>query len=271
MKPSLIILALTMIITSCGSQSDEPMPDSFADKNLVTVNFTASKQAQSRADKINFVSGDNITLYRQNATTANKWTLQYSNGKFDYTTSSKITKSPDETVRYIGLYPASSSNISVVNSHAFRFYGGTQDLLLAVEETASSNVSLTFIHILSKIEFQVKNAPSTISSVKLLNIEPRYYVDIEGDTSAEGTQTNVNMQWDSSLQRYCYYIAPMNFMNAQTAILRITYTNGNTLDLTPPSTGYFDNGKCYSWVYDYSSRAATVTSDKITFEKVENL
>lgn len=110
-----------------------------------------------------------------------------------------------------------------------------------------------------------------MSSVKLLNVEPQYYVDIEGDTYATGTKADATMQWDSSLQRYCYYIAPMNFMYTETAILRITYSNGATLDLTPPSTGYFSNGKCYSWVYDYSSRAGGGSVDRITFEKVADL
>lgn len=273
MKPTTMLFALAAALTGCTSQIDEPQLDQSTDPDVVTVNFALPKTALSRADKTSFSNGDYITIYRQDVTSTNKYTLKYSSGSFDYLTSNKITKSPGETVRYVGVYPYNSSNVSVVNSHSFRFSGGTTDLLLAVEESSSSNVELIFSHILSKIEFQVKNSPYTVSSVKLLNIEPRYYVDIEGDTYAEGTKADATMQWDSSIQRYVYYIAPMNFMSTSTSILRITYTNGNTLSLTPPSTGYFDNGKCYSWVYDYSGSRAKdgATVDQITFESIEEL
>lgn len=263
---------IAVSFASCSGSSDSDLPQPPA-PSTVTVEFHARLKATSKATDTSFEGGDCIAIAKGNLRNENAYSLVYNaaTGRFDYIDETrKITKRPDESIRYIAFYPDLDNDqcdVQAIDEHTMDFMAGYTDLLLAVEETAGTNVVLNFMHIMSKVCVSVKNAPVSVSKVQLLNLQPKYRVDIEGDTYATGTEVAaVDMRYSSAEGGYLYYVAPMNYMSATEPILRITLSNGETHDCVAPAAGYFEAGKAYSWTVDLADAEPAFTGSIIDWQ-----
>lgn len=255
MKQSLLMLTLAAMLAGCSSQTDTDAPENTA--RQVTVEFTPVLRASSKATDTSFEDGDKIALARENMRSENAYSLVYnaSAARFDYVDENrKITKDLNESLRYIAFFPDESNgkcDVQAIDEHTMDFVAGTTDLCMAVENSASSRVVLHFSHILSKICVEVKNAPAQITSVELLNLKPRYRVDVEGENKAVGTPVSASaMSYDAAAGCYYYFAAPMNTLSTTEPIGRITLSNGKTFNFTAPTDGTLESGKAYTWSVD---------------------
>ncbi|MBO4955005.1 MAG: fimbrillin family protein [Muribaculaceae bacterium] len=257
---------------SCSSSSDSDAPDQ-PSGSLVTVEFRPRLKATSKATDTSFENGDVIAIAKQDMRSENAYSLVYNGttSRFDYIDDSrKITKELGQELRYIAFYPDLDNDqcdVQAINEHTMDFMGGYTDMLFAVEETASATVVLNFTHILSKLDITIENAPSPVSKVELLNLKPKYRVDIDGDTFATGTAlAAVTMRRNTTDDTYYYYVAPMNFMSTTETIGRITLANGSEVEFFAPETGYFDPGKAYTWKVDLSDAEPEFTGTIVDWQ-----
>lgn len=247
---------LVAILSSCSDSesSNEPLIETH---DRVTVEFTPVLRASSKATDTSFEDGDRIAIARENMRSENAYSLVYNAAasRFDYVDDTrKITKDLNETLRYIAFYPDEVNgvcDVQAIDEHTMDFKAGYTDLCMAVEQTASSRVTLNFAHMLSKVCLEVKNAPAEVTGVYLLNLKPKYRVDVEGENSLEGSPVSSStMKYDSANDSYLYYVAPLNIMSTSEPIGRISLANGNTFNFTAPTDGVFVSGKAYSWTID---------------------
>lgn len=275
MKPnSLLQTAITacclMALTSCG---DEPVRTDSA-HGLVTVKFVSTITATSKATDTSFEPGDKVLVFTNSLTKSTMYGLTYSaSGEFAYDDpENPITKQADESLRYLAIYPNNDSNTSdviIINDHTLDLAGGFVDICIADEQTSASTVNLRFGHMLSKLCVKVLNAPAAVNGISLCDLKPYYRIDINGDTEAYGTElSSVSMRHDASLGEYpwLYYVAPLNYMDSNTTILRISLANGETVDVTAPESDYFAPGKAYYWSVDLSSISPRLSGEIADWE-----
>lgn len=263
---TITLCALAAAVLPSCSDSESPDDSPVETPTRVTVEFTPLLRATSKATDSAFEDGDRIALARDNMRSENAYSLVYnaSASRFDYVDESrKITKDLNESLRYIAFYPDESNgvcDVQAIDEHTMDFNAGHTDLCMAVEQTASSRVTLKFSHMLSKVNVEVKNAPADITGVYLLNLKPKYRVDIEGDNTLEGSPVSSSaMKYNPADGCYYYYAAPLNNLSKSESIGRITLANGQTFNFAAPVDGTFESGKAYTWTVDLADGQPSFT------------
>jgi len=220
------ILPAIAVLGAFGCTSDAVIDDIAAEEELVDVTFTTGNTVQSRFTDESFQNGDKIDIWLSNSdytSLGEKKTFQYYNGSLN-PVSGTFQKSPSEVLTYFAMTPGYT-----ISGNKIIAYGGNNDILFSMAETADTDVLLPFAHFFGQMRIRVDNATRTVSKVELLNVNNRSVADFnDGSWTCDGGPSTVKMYVDSSDPEfpYYYYLPIMNYLPDME--VRVTYNNNES-------------------------------------------
>lgn len=306
MKTKLLsILAMSAILFASCSSDDNDM-NTGATELRVSSGVTALVKSAANTQESTIASGEIVSLWVDDATTAdalyeaNQLTANGSNG-FSYATAMYFPQTGNAVDIYAihgkfatsfvsgDAFPAGAVTYSVESNQ--NILGGTtftnSDLLYACSKNVARNgnpttVSLTFYHLLSKLELAIKigdGAPALATSNAVM-LGRNIIVDGEFTPSTTATMTNradraamltsgtstATMQLgqqtcpDFTETNIVYNEAILVPQNMSGKVLTFTLANGGTLKYTIPANTPFESGKKYRYHITLNLTGLEVTS-----------
>lgn len=318
MKTKLLsVLTLSALLFASCSSDEQGLNDGTTELR-VSSGVTTLLRSAANTQESTIVNGETVSLWVDDATTtdaaykANQLTANGSNG-FSYGTAMYFPQTGNAVDIYAvhgkfatpfasgDAFPSGAVSYSVESNQ--RIPGGTtftnSDLLYAYSKNVSRNgnpttASLTFYHMLSKLELAIKignGAPSLAASNAITLGSNNVIVDGEFTPSTTATMTSqadraamltagtttATIQlgqltsYDFTADNVFYNEAILVPQDMSGKVLTFTLSNGGQLKYTIPANTTFESGKKYRYELTLNLTGLQVTSSIVDWEPVNTV